>query len=34
MLKDIMLIGSEIKSSNSGDFFAPEIRFGGLSLAS
>jgi PmbA protein len=34
MLKDIMLIGSEIKPSNSGDFFAPEIRFGGLSLAS
>jgi PmbA protein len=34
MLKDIMLIGSEIKTSNSGDFFAPEIRFGGLSLAS
>ena len=34
MLKDIMLIGSEIKSSNSGEFFAPEIRFGGLSLAS
>ena len=33
MLKDIMLIGSEIKPSNSGDFFAPEIRFGELSFA-
>ena len=34
MLKDIMLIGAEIKPSNSGDFFAPEIRFASLSLAS
>jgi len=28
-----MLIGSEIKPSNSGDFFAPEIRFAELSFA-